>query len=185
MSWGDPLAKGLANWAFIDYAGVDNSKLVEAGLPSLGTIVWGTVNERPLPDGRAEVEVVLHARNALAWAFHSPDLFSLGDLLFGNLVEDVLLGAEPNLGDCTIKVRFINTAPGAPLPDLFQLSWGPEPGMELISIYFVGQADGLMADGSHGHLEITQIGLMTASPPKPPMFDSWPAEHIQLKRIGK
>jgi len=184
VSWLDPRPTGPANWAWIDYAGLDNLKIIEAGWPFLGTIVWGTVNERSLPDGRAEVEVVVHARNALACAFHSPDFMNLGDLVFGHPVEDVLLGAEPTLGNCTLKVRFINTAPAASLPDLFHLLLSPDPGMETISIYFVGQANGLMVDGSCGHLEITQVGLMAASPPKPPMFDSWPVEHILLKRVG-
>ncbi len=150
---------------------------------SLGTTVSGKVTERPLRDGRAEVQVLLHTRNALSWADDAADD---NNFLFGcDWWEVVFLGAAPALGDCTLQLKFINTAPNAPLPDFWQLVFGPQEGQELLSVYFIGQAKGLLADGSPGHMKITQVGLISVAPPKPPLFDSYPAGDILLKRVGQ
>src|SRR6266540_5930905 len=66
--WTDPAVTSGADLAEFDYAGIDNAKIVAAGLPSLGTEISGSIDEEPLSDGRARVHLVLQARNALAWA---------------------------------------------------------------------------------------------------------------------
>lgn len=43
--------------------------------------------ERPLADGRAEVTVILHTKNALTWVVDGDD-FANGELLFGHRVPD-------------------------------------------------------------------------------------------------
>ena len=178
MWWIDPFVTDGAYSAEIDYAGLKGAIMEYYGYPPLGTTFSGTVNERPLPDGRAEVEVVLRTRNALAWAA-GPD----NEYLFGHDFVEVFNGASLALGDCTLQLRFINTAPNAPLPDFWELVMDPQ--WELLSVYFIGTAHGLMADGSPGVMQITQVGLEVVSPPKPPFFDGYPAEHILLKRVGK
>jgi len=185
VTWTDLLPKDGANWAEIDYAGIKGAILELYGYPSLGTTFSGAVNERPLPDGRAEVDVVLQTHNALAWAGYSSGWAWPPEFLFGHDLVEVYFGATLALGDCTLKVKFINTAPGAPLPDFVQLAFDPQPGQEVISMYFIGQAEGVMADGSPGHLKITQVGLLAVAPPKPPFFDSFPAGNILLKRVGQ
>jgi hypothetical protein len=183
MFWTDPFETDGATYAEIDYAGIKGAIMEYYGYPSLGTTFSGTVTERPLKDGRAEVEVVLHTYHALAWA--ASDTW---EYLFGHDFVDVLLNdASLAFGDCTLKLKFINTAPNAPLPDFWDFYFGPPilpDGVELLSVQFVGQADGLMADGSPGRMQITQVGLLAVSPPKPPLFDSYPVEHILLKRVG-
>src|SRR5207247_1922277 len=93
-----------------------------------------------------EVTVVLHTRNALTWVIAGDGMgnfdFADGTLLFGARVPDVVLGEDPSLGNSTLTVKFLNTAPGAPLPDLLQLAAFPEPGQELKAISIRAQADG-------------------------------------------
>ncbi len=185
MSWLDPSPADGMIWAEIDYAGLKGAILEYYGYPSLGTTFSGKVTERPLPDGRAEVQVLLHTKNALAWAANVADDWSSVEYVFGNDVWDVLYGAPLALGDCTLQLRFINTAPNAPLPDIWQLALEPLDGQEWLSVHFIGQADGFMADGSPGRMQITQVGLLAVSPPKPPFFDAYPVEHILIKPVGQ
>lgn len=118
--------------ASVDYAGLANEWIVENGGESLGTRFSGSVKEYPLPDGRARVKVVLKTKRALTWVEDSAD-FS-GPLLFGNKAPEVLAGAAPALCNSTFQITFINTAPGAPLPDLIQLIVAPEPGQEIFKV---------------------------------------------------
>jgi hypothetical protein len=186
--WTDPWAKDGANVAFLDYAGIENAKLIAAGGPDLGTKISGQIEEMPLPDGRAEVHIVLHARNALAfagvWDFSAPWHEATVTLLFGHTWEEVLDGAPAALGDATLELRIINTAPLAPLPDFYQAAWFGDP-KQFLFVSFKARAAGTLADGSRGSLEVTETGPLAASPPKPPFFDSWATEHILLKHVGK
>lgn len=116
----------------VDYAGLADRWIVANGGESIGTKFSGTVTEKPLADGRARVTVVLNTKKALVWVEDSPD-FS-GPLLFGNKAPEVLAGARANTCSSSFRVTFINTAPGAPLPDLIQLAVVPEPGQEILSI---------------------------------------------------
>ena len=58
--------------------------------PSLGTQVGGTVSERALSDGRAEVTVILHTENALAWVSTADDAIN-GTLLMGSRAQAILV----------------------------------------------------------------------------------------------
>jgi len=125
IGWFDPITLYALS---VDYAGLANAWIESesGGAVSLGTTMSGSVNERSLPDGRAEGSVVLHTRDALTWAIQSPSVaeidFAANPLLFGCRAHDVLDdGQEPALGECTLKVKFLNPAPGAPLPDLMEL----------------------------------------------------------------
>ena len=55
--------------AAVDYAGIANAYIeaTSGGTRSLGTRMDGTVTERPLADGRAEIDVLLHTTKALTW----------------------------------------------------------------------------------------------------------------------
>lgn len=125
----DP-ARGLS--MSVDYAGLADKWIVENGGDSIGVKFTGTVTEKAMPDGRAKVTVVLNTKKALVWVEDSPD-FS-GPLLFGNKAPEVLAGAKAATCNSALRVTFINTAPGAPMPDLIQLAIFPEPGQELLSI---------------------------------------------------
>lgn len=176
-----------------DNAGLADAwiSVASAGAISFGTQADGTITEKPLTDGRAEVTVRLHTANALTWVIDGCDDFGTNPLLFGNRAQDVLnAGAEPALGDVSLQVRFINTAPGAPMPDLLQLIIAPEPGQEFPSfLSFNVRATGRLhsnfgvAEGTPGRAESIQTGLfmtrfMGAT------ADGFPAEQINLSVVG-
>jgi hypothetical protein len=181
-------------FAMVDYAGVADRWLQEQepGRPSLGTTVNGTVTERVLKDGRAEIHVVLHFKNALAWA-GGFDEFLAGErepLFFGATAPQVLAGAAPALASGTYQAKFIVPAAGEPLPDLIQVAFDPRPGDEDLQLTFHAQARGVLhassgyAEGTPGQLSIQQVGIFhTKSPVK--ANDPFPVESITLRPIGR
>ena len=176
--WSDP--KSVTSASF-DYAGLANAALGGR----LGTTMDGSIDEITQPDGSVIVKVVLHTRNAMAFAVQGFDFN--GPLLFGNRVAEILGGAEASVGSCSLNVVFRNPAPGAPLPDLEELlicRFG-----DLLSIAFVGQANGALANGQPGSLQVTQIGLIAAygkaNPHSRVALDAFPAEHIVIQAIGR
>jgi hypothetical protein len=65
-------------------------------------------------------------------------------------------GAKPVLGSSYFEVRFINPAPGDPLPDLLELLIEPLPGPAGPgTVRFAATADGTTADGTLAH-EVTE-----------------------------
>ncbi len=183
--------------ASVDYAGLSDRYLNGA----LGTTFSGTVIERPLPDGRARVTVNLHTRSTLVYILDgTTGGFADATLLFGNRTHDVANGAAPALGDVHFEFEFINTEPGAPLPDIMWAQYGlwlpdlpllppgyPWPGFDYISIRINATADGplheaagLGPEGTPGHGKVVQVNLR----PKAQHFgangDMWPVEMITL-----
>ena len=174
LGWSDPKEEISAS---VDYAGLADAYANGA----FGTETTGTVTERPLKDGRAEVHVKLHTTNALSWVVDGFDY--TGPLLFGHRAPEVLAGAEPALGESFLHVKFINTAPGDPLPDLIKLLVDPEPGQELVFLSFHARADGPLADGSPGRVEVVQTGLFMTEF-QGATADGFPAEKIILQAVG-
>ena len=184
IGWSDLKANLCAS---VDYAGLANEYVESAsgGAVSFSTETDGTVIERPLPDGRAEVTILLHTKNALTWIIDGCEDFATNPLLFGHRAPDVLGGEDAALGESSLKVGFVNTAPGDPLPDLEQLIFAPLPGQEFPSfISFRAQADGMLADGTPGRVEVTQTGLFITSF-MGATADGFPAEKIILRAVGK
>jgi len=174
----------------VDYAGIADRWIQEesGGAMSFGTSFAGTVRERSLADGRAEVQVVLHTSNALTWAVDGFDF--TGTLLFGYRAPDLLSdGMDPALGSSMMKFTFINTAPGAPMPDLMQLVFAPEEGQELVSVVFEAVAAGDLreasgyADGTPGRAVVSETGLFMSGF-HGAVGDGFPAENIVLARVG-
>jgi hypothetical protein len=170
-------------FALLDYAGLANNYLVSQGGTSLGTTITGSINERPLADGRAEVSVTLHTKKALVLVSDISATFP-GPLLLGHRVDEVLAGATPALANSTFRVVFINTAPGAPLPDLIQLSFAPLPGQEFRFLSIHARGTGPFPDGSPGEVVIVQTGIFVTTSGGA-TADGFPAERIDLHPIGK
>lgn len=185
--------------ALVDYAGVANSWLIANGHPSLGTTFGGSINERPLPDGRAEVTVVLHTRNALAYLVpFDPggpiNQNQINPLFFGFRPQDLLAdpAKEPALGESELLVVFKNTVAGAPLPDLVNLFvlGNVEQGQEPVFISFHANAMGNLRtasgfpEGSPGQLRVSETGVLFRGPFKGGTADGFPAESVELRRIG-
>jgi hypothetical protein len=177
--WTDPQA---GTGASFDYAGLNNVAL--GG--SLGTTMDGSIDEVLQADGTVIVHVVLHTQRALAFAVASEDDFAGGLLLFGHRAAEVQAGAQPSLGSCTLKLVFRNPAPGAPLPDITELGYCRFA--DLLSLYFVGQSDGILQTGKPGRLEVTETGLLAiaakANPHSRVALDAFPAEHIHIQQTG-
>ncbi len=188
FGWGDP-AKVIG--AAFDYAGLADKAVtaLSGGTVSFGTTTSGSVSERPLADGRAEVHVILHTKNAMTFGIGALNDFNTDPLTFGHRAADILAGADAALGSGTFHIKFINTAPGAPLPDLLQLAFAPEAGQEfvMLSIYF--RAFGTLRpasghpDGTPGRLTCTQTGLFFSGF-HGAVGDGFPAESINLQVVG-
>ena len=175
--WADP--KGRS--ASFDYAGLADVALGGR----LGTTISGSIEEIPQSDGTAIVKIVLHTDHALAFAVDGFDFN--GPLLFGNRVAEILAGAQPSVGSCTLELTFRNSAPGAKLPDIEELLLCRFNDLSFIS--FVGQANGLLNNGQSGQLQITQVGLLSvfgkANPNSRVALDAFPAEHINIQATGR
>jgi hypothetical protein len=175
IGWTD-LAEGIA--ASVDYAGLADAFAEGA----FGTETTGTVTERPLKDGRAEIHVKLHTKNALSWVVDGFDF--TGPLLFGHRAPDVEDGEEPALGESLLHVKFINPEPGAELPDLIQLLYFPEDDQELLFLSFNARADAPPDDGTPGRVQVVQTGLFMTEP-QAPTWDGFPVENIILLPVGQ
>lgn len=178
QAWTDPNS-GIT--AFVDTLGhLDDG--------SFGTVVQGSVSENVLPNGHADVRVVIHSSNVLTRAFTS-------EIVFGHSYGEVLDGAEPTLGDALLQMSFGNTAPGAPLPDFNQMLYCPAPGQALEVLSMRARASGPLREafgvpeGTPGRLEMTQTGLIgtsaIANPKSRVALDAFPAEKIIIRATGR
>jgi hypothetical protein len=188
LGWTNDLDSAVILFAGVDYAGLAN-----AYAPAHAPAISGTVTERPLADGRAEVTVLLHTKNANAWVI---ELDLSGDVLaqiagrptlFGHRPADVLAGAPQALADSLLHVVFINSAPGASLPDLLQINGTPD----LKFLAFSARADGPLTaefgvtEGTPGRCKITQTGLFMTQGQGLALQDAFPAENITLTVVGR
>lgn len=160
VGWGDQ-AGNLG--ASVDYAGLANACFGNA----FGTTMSGGITERTLADGRAEDTVLLFTQNALTWVVgpvHGMIDFVNGPVVFGhrwntNSPVCTLNGASPTLGTSFLHLKFINIAPGAPLPDFLQLLFFPVPGQQqMIEYSFQANATGPLANGAPGMVTVVQTG---------------------------
>jgi len=92
--------------AAVDYAGL---------VPGLGTTVTGTVSETKQKDGTALVKVSLGATNAFNWVVSGTST-ATDPVIFGNRIDAVQAGAEPALGNSSLRIEFFNFSMGATLP---------------------------------------------------------------------
>lgn len=172
-------ARGDNLFMLCDYAGIRAKQILAGGGPDLGTTFSGTVTEQPLSDGTAEVHVVLHTDNAFTIG---RDLIT-GVVYFGNAVPQVIAGGDVAIGSCDFDLTFVNSAPGAPLPDLITTP------LTFKSLMFRGSSTGSLRaafgvpDGTPGRGHVVQNGLFNASG-NGATADGFPAELITLKVVG-
>jgi hypothetical protein len=202
IGWTRPFSTPAADQrlALVDYAGVGNNWLVANGYPSLGTTISGNITERPLADGRAEVTVNLHTRNALAYVLPYDvagpiNQNQINPLLFGFKPQDLLADSDkqPALGQSHLQVVFKNPAPGASLPDIVNafVLGNTVPGQELVSFYFNATATGGLRaasgfpEGATGRLKVVQTGILFRGPFKGATSDGFPVEVVELHRVGQ
>jgi hypothetical protein len=172
-------ARGDNLFMLMDYTGLRNRQIIAGGGADLGTTISGSITERALADGTAEVHVIVHADNAFAIG---RDLIT-NVILFGHAVPQIVGGADAALGQCDFELTFINSAPGAPMPDLATTA------VTFKSLFFRGNADGTLRaafgvpDGTPGHGHVVQNGLFNASG-QGATADGFPAELITFKVVG-
>lgn len=188
LGWSTNFAETPLRFAGVDYAG-----LVKNYPSGMQPVVTGTVMERPLKDGTAEVTVDLHTTNANMFVIEldlgGDVLLQIADkrTLFGHRPRDVKAGASQALADTHLHTVFINTAPGAPLPDLLAING--TPAMKFLA--FGAHGHGALtwefgvAEGTPGRCTIVQTGLF--NPPGLPKHhpDLFPVEAINLQVVGK
>jgi hypothetical protein len=154
-------ASSVTNWVgAVDYAGLEDRwlKAATGGHRSFHTEFSGSVIERPLADGRAEIAVHLQTENEAVRVFLLPDT-----LLFGNRTPSVLAGARPAFGESTLDFDFINPKAGMPLPDLAQIGFAPFPGQEFVTLHIRAVATGPLhaasgfPEGSRGRMTMDMI----------------------------
>jgi hypothetical protein len=200
VGWSTPFSSLPARFALIDYAGLaDEFIQAHTGGFSLGTTVDGSILERPLASGRAEVTVVLHTTRALAWvvpiAIPDPSEIALNALLFGYRAQDIVANTSltPGLAECHLVLTFQNTAPGAPLPDLVPtfFAGSPGPGQALVAVSFHSRASGPLRppfgvpDGTPGSCVVSQNGVLLRGHFKGATADGFPVEHVDLHPVGQ
>jgi len=186
-------------FSLTDYTGHFNAWIKANGGPDLGTSVSGSVTEIALADGRALVHVNTRAKNALTTVWGPTDVEFPGPLLFGRSAQEVADGATGYaLGENNMELKFINTAPGAPLPNqviLFGNLPGLLPGQELISWRYTARAQGELRaafgvpDGTRGRFMTSQTGLIDMPPHAGDVCfglpDVFPVETMFLQAIGQ
>jgi hypothetical protein len=169
---------------YVDYAGAWDR---DFGL-GIGTTFEGSITERPLPDGTAEVTVNYHSHNVLSYMREYDPVSNSNILVFGRGLYDVVAGAAPTLGDVHFKAVFINTAPGAPLPDLVT-SQVKSIMIEASAFGELRAAAGMGPDGTPGHAWTNQTGLFQKvlfdlKPEGQPGTEAYTAEIVNLQKVG-
>lgn len=156
--------------AMIDYAGIADRWLQETsgGTISMGTAFQGSVTERALEDGRAEVRVILRTTNALTWVIEGCDRRN-GPVLFGHRPQEILGGLDPALGAAELNVTYVDLVPGTPIPDLIQIGAFPYHGQNVYSKSMRATADGPLRsafgvlEGTAGKAVVTYSNIRFAS----------------------
>jgi hypothetical protein len=151
--------RSTGNQIVLDYNGIAAAYLRANGGPDLGTTFSGTVTERVLNDGRAQITVVLHTESALTFV-DDVTAPAFGTVIrLGATPAQVLAGAPVALGSSTIRLTYIAPEPGMPLVDLGVTLFEPDT-YEVVKFGFQAQAEGVLHAAS-GYPEGT-VGLVRA-----------------------
>jgi hypothetical protein len=145
-----------------------------------------------LKDGRAEVTVLLHTKNANAWVIELDlngdvlDQIANKPTLFGHCPLNVANGEGQALGDSLLHAVFFIDQPGAPLPDLVKIQSSPV----LTFLAFTMSASGPLTpeygvtEGTPGKCTIVQTGYAGNGKGRA-LSDSFPVEDINLSVVGR
>jgi hypothetical protein len=178
------LTPDFATFARADYSGKIGECITNNGGPVFNPEFSGTVTERDLPDGRAEILVIHHFANTYVVA--------RDQTLGGNPAPAILgfnaseLFGHPELPSAvasgTIQVKFIIDHPGDPLPDLSTIDFLS------LSARFQGSGPLRAAfgvdEGTPGRVIVSQTGLFNIPGQGDGVADSFPAELVRVFRAG-
>jgi hypothetical protein len=150
---------GTVRFARVDYTGQDAAFLHL----NLGTTTSGTISERVLADGTAEVTVNLFTHNAFAWANNFDG--NTNPVVFGYLPSQLAANPSlsPPLADSTLRVVIDIPKPGDPLPDLVVMLVGAGvQGDTVVSYDFRATAVGTTPTGQQATLFVNQTANVNA-----------------------
>lgn len=180
FGWTDPATKRCL---FVDYSGQVFPQVADL----LGTEFTGTITERPLSDGRFEVMVNLHTKDAMAFVVDASETFDDDDcgfftnpLLFGlrNPVAIVANPEDAGVANSHLQLVYISPESGAFI-NLNELFFDPPTGYELISVKLQAQA----TDGTSARATTVQVGLINRGNGQGDI-ENFPVEFIKLHRTG-
>ena len=179
------LTPDFATFARADYSGKIGECITSNGGPLFNSEFSGTVTERDLPDGTAEILVVHHFTNTHVVVRDNTQPGVPAPALLGfNAAE---LAGHPELtsavGSGILQVRFIIPYPGAALPDLATVN------VLSLSARFQGSGPLRAAfgveEGTPGRALVNQTGLFNIPGQGNGVADSYPAELIRVYRAGQ
>jgi len=181
------LTPDFVTFARADYSGKICDCITANGGPVFHPEFSGTVTERDLPDGTAEIVVIHHFTNTHVVArdntLPTPPGGPAPAILGYNATE---LFGHPELQSAvasgTMQVKFIIAHPGDPLPDLATI--------DFLSVSARIQGSGPLravfgvAEGTPGRLLVSQTGLFDIPGQGNGVADSFPAELVRVFKAG-
>ena len=178
------LTPDLATFALADYSGKLGQCITTHGGPAFNPEFSGTVTERALPDGTAEIHGDSSFYRYLCPGSDNTQAVS-GTAILGYRAAELF--NEPYLQSALangmMQVKFINDYPGAPLPDLTAI-----PNVLSVSIRIRGEgplrAAFGVAEGTPGKLVVSQTGLFNSPGQGNGVADSFPAELVRVFKAG-
>ena len=175
------LTPDLATFARADYSGKIASCITSHAGPVFNPEFSGSVTERDLPDGTAEI-LVIH-RFAGTYAVARDNTQGGIPILGYGAVE--LFGhpeLQPGLANGMMQIKFINPYPGAPLPDVATVN--------TLSLSARIRGEGPLraafgvTEGTPGKFLVSQTGLFNIPGQGDGVADSFPAELVNVFIAG-
>lgn len=179
------LTPDFATFARADYAGTIGACITSHGGPEFHPEIGGTVTERDLPDGRAEIVVIHHFKNAYVVARDPNQPGTPSPAILGYNPGELFGHPELQsaLASGVIQVKFIIDQPGDPLPRLFNAI--------SLSVNARFQGSGPLRaafgvdEGTPGKVVVSQTGLFNTPGQGNGVADSFPAELVHVFKTGK
>jgi hypothetical protein len=178
------LTPDFATFARADYSGKIGDCITANGGPAFNPEFSGSVTERDLPDGTAEIHVIHHFTNTYVVARDQSQGGNPAPAILG--YNGAELFGHPELQSAvasgTLQARFILPHPGFPLPNLAEVN------TLSLSIRFHGsgplrEAFGV-AEGTPGRVLVSQTGLFDIPGQGNGVADGFPAELVRVFQAG-
>ena len=163
----------------IDFTGKLGAWVSSHGGPSIETSLQGTLTERTLDDGSAELLANVHFKNAMTFAQQAAG-FVLG-YPAQQLAADASL--QPGLADGVLQVRLRLPYAGAPIPDLVLVDEYESLAIRATGFGPLRAAFGV-PEGSPGMCVVSQTGLFHV-PGGGATGDGYPAEVCRVQALGE
>lgn len=177
------LPPDFSTFALADYSGKIAQCITNNGGPVFSPAFSGTVTERDLADGTAEIHVIHHFTDTYVVARDTTQVGS--PAILGYRAAELF--GQPNrqsaLANGILQVKFIIAQPGDPLPDATAIS-----NILTISTRIRGEGPLRAAfgvtEGTRGKVMVSQTGLFDISGQGNGVADGFPAEIVRVFKAG-